>query len=157
MTSTKHLTVFGTVVSSTNSELLVSQVRFLPGLKIISQIENKESSFLVLRLIMCRYKQVFHKAPFSDRFFFLLYINDIVDDIGANIRLFADDTSLYIIVENPAAAALCLSNDLGKISRWASLWLVTFNPVKNETMLLTRKRNKLYHPPLFMQNHRLLK
>ena len=86
---------------------------------------------------------------------FLLYINDIVNDIGANIRLFADDTSLYIIVENPATAALCLNNDLGKISRWASLWLVTFNPVKNETMLLTRKRNKLYHPPLFMQNHQV--
>ena len=29
---------------------------------------------------------------------FLLYINDIVKDIGSNIRLFADDTSLYIIV-----------------------------------------------------------
>ena len=85
---------------------------------------------------------------------FLLYIIDIVNDTGANIRLFADDTSLHIyIVENPAAAALCLNYDLGKISRWASLWLVIFNPVKNETMLLTRKRNKLYNPPLFMQNH----
>ena len=60
---------------------------------------------------------------------FLLYINDIVNAIGANIRLFADKTSLYTIVENPAAAALCLNNDLGKISRWASLWLVTLNPV----------------------------
>ena len=36
---------------------------------------------------------------------FLLYINDIVKDIGSNIRLFADDTSLYIIVENPEVAA----------------------------------------------------
>ena len=26
---------------------------------------------------------------------FLVYINDIVVDIGSNIRLFADDTSLY--------------------------------------------------------------
>lgn len=32
---------------------------------------------------------------------FLIYINDIVKDIGANIRLFADDTSLYVIVEDP--------------------------------------------------------
>ena len=31
---------------------------------------------------------------------FLLYINDIVTDIGSNIRLFADDTSIYIIVDN---------------------------------------------------------
>ena len=47
---------------------------------------------------------------------FLVYINDIVTDIGANIRLFADDTSLYIIVENPVDASLCLNRDLQKIS-----------------------------------------
>ena len=63
---------------------------------------------------------------------FLSYINDIVNDIGANIRLFADDTSLYIIVETPAAAAACLNTDLSKISRWSALWLVRFNPEKNE-------------------------
>ena len=89
---------------------------------------------------------------------FLLYINDIVNDIGANIRLLADDTSFNIIVEIPAAAAACLNADLGKISRWAALWLVTFNlvtfnPVKNESMLLSRKRNKPFHPPLFVQKH----
>ena len=86
---------------------------------------------------------------------FLLYINDIVNDIGANIRLFADDSSLYIIVETPAAAAVCLNTDLSKISRWFALWLVRFNPVKNESMLLFRKRNKPYNPPLFMQNHQV--
>ena len=32
---------------------------------------------------------------------FLLYINDIVKNMGSNIRLFADDTSIFIIVENP--------------------------------------------------------
>ena len=31
---------------------------------------------------------------------FLIYINDIVNEIHSNMRLFADDTSLYIIVEN---------------------------------------------------------
>ena len=36
---------------------------------------------------------------------FVIYINDIVNDIGSNIKLFADDTSLYIIVEDPATAA----------------------------------------------------
>ena len=45
----------------------------------------------------------------------LLYINDIVLDIGSNIRLFADDTSFFIIVDNPVAAANCLNNDLDKI------------------------------------------
>ena len=36
---------------------------------------------------------------------FLVYINDIVTYIGSNIRLFADDTSLYIIVDNPLVTA----------------------------------------------------
>ena len=43
---------------------------------------------------------------------FLVYINDIVIDIGSNIRLFADDTSLYIIVDDLVAAAGCLDTDL---------------------------------------------
>ena len=36
---------------------------------------------------------------------FLLYINDIVENINSSIRLFADDTSLYIIVDNPVETA----------------------------------------------------
>ena len=36
---------------------------------------------------------------------FRLYINDIVHGIGSNIRLFADNTSLFIIVDNPLTAA----------------------------------------------------
>ena len=33
-------------------------------------------------------------------YLFLLYINDIVEKIKTNIRLFADDTSLFIVIEN---------------------------------------------------------
>ena len=67
---------------------------------------------------------------------FLLYINDIVEDIHSSIRLFADDTSLYIIVEDPLDAAVTLNSDLSKIHRWASQWLVTFNPSKSESSKL---------------------
>jgi hypothetical protein len=59
---------------------------------------------------------------------FLIYINDIVTDIQSPIRLFADDTSLYIIVDNPSISANILNNDLSKINNWAQQWLVTFNP-----------------------------
>ena len=82
---------------------------------------------------------------------FLIYINDIVAEIGSNIRLFADDTSLYIIVENPITSAVCLNLDLSKISIWANNWLVDFNPIKTESMMISRKLNKPVHPPLFMQ------
>ena len=33
-------------------------------------------------------------------YFFLGYINDIVENIHSSIRFFADDTSLYIIVDD---------------------------------------------------------
>ena len=84
---------------------------------------------------------------------FLVYINDIVRDIGSNIRLFADDTSLFIIVDNPVTAADSLNTDLTKISQWAATWLVTFNPAKSEALLFSRKLNRPQHPPLYMQNH----
>ena len=38
---------------------------------------------------------------------FLLYFNDLVNDIGANIRLFSGDTSLFIIVDDPETAPEC--------------------------------------------------
>ena len=81
---------------------------------------------------------------------FLIYINDIVVDIHSSIRLFADDTSLYIVVDNPQQAANLLNADLAKIHLWASRWLVSFNPSKSESMTLSRKQNKPLHPPLNM-------
>ena len=47
---------------------------------------------------------------------FLIFINDIVTEIGSSIRLFADDTSLFIIVDNPDVAAEILHADLEKNS-----------------------------------------
>ena len=43
---------------------------------------------------------------------FLLFINDIVREINSNIRLFADDTTIYIIVDFPDSAAQILNIDL---------------------------------------------
>ena len=50
--------------------------------------------------------------------------------LGQIFDCFADDTSLFIIVDDPMTAAGCINADLGKISAWASTWLVTFSPTK---------------------------
>ena len=68
---------------------------------------------------------------------FLLYINDIVPEIGSNIRLFADDTSLSIVVNGPLTAAGQLNIDLKKISQLATTWFISFNPTKTEAMLFS--------------------
>ena len=83
---------------------------------------------------------------------FLLYISDIVLDIGSNICLFADDTSLFIILDDPATAAACINTDLGRITQWGATWLVTFNLSKTEFMLISRQFKKNRHPPLFIFN-----
>ena len=79
---------------------------------------------------------------------FIIFINDIVDDITCDIRLFADDTSLSIAVEDPKCAAKLLNEDLEKIHNWARKWLVSFNPAKTKTMTFSNKRVKVIHPPL---------
>ena len=59
---------------------------------------------------------------------FLLCINDIVEYINSYIRLFSDDTSLYIIVDDPIQVTEQLNLDLANINYWADKWLVTINP-----------------------------
>jgi hypothetical protein len=81
---------------------------------------------------------------------FLIYINDIIGNINANIRLFADDTSLYIVVDTPDTAANILNNDLDTIFNWSKTWLVSFNPSKTESMIFSKKIKKPPHPTLFM-------
>ena len=52
-------------------------------------------------------------------------------------------------------AANMLNNDLETIHRWAETWLVTFNPSKSESLLVSRKNIKLAHPPLKMNSENL--
>jgi ribonuclease P/MRP protein subunit RPP40 len=71
---------------------------------------------------------------------FLIYINDIVNEISSIIKLFADDTTLYLEVGNPNNAADTLNQDLTIINAWACQWLVKFNPDKTETMTISKKK-----------------
>ena len=42
---------------------------------------------------------IIHKALFITSLM-MVYIKNIIENISSNVRLFADDTSLYIIVDN---------------------------------------------------------
>ena len=83
---------------------------------------------------------------------FLIFINDIVSEVNCPIKLFADDTSIYAIVENPLVASIQLNSDLQKIHEWSQRWLVNFNPRKTESIIISRKGEPRLHPPLYM-NH----
>ena len=66
--------------------------------------------------------------------------------------LFADDTSLYVVVENPAVAANILSDNLINVHHLADQWLVSFNPSKTESMVISRKLSQPLHPRLLINN-----
>ena len=83
------------------------------------------------------------------------YINDIVSGIQSNIRLFADDTTLYLSVDKNDSqnAAIQMNNDMASIKSWADQWLVNFNPSKTKCMTISNK--KVEHPPLYFDNTEL--
>ena len=53
---------------------------------------------------------------------FLIYINDLTENISSNMRLFADDSSLFIKVRDVAATQTQLMDDLDTITNWARQW-----------------------------------
>ena len=57
---------------------------------------------------------------------FLLYINDISNNIQSPLRLFADDSLLYRVI-NTEQDTLQLQQDLDLLSDWAETWQLKFN------------------------------
>ena len=51
--------------------------------------------------------------------FFLIYINDLSDELVSTVKLFADDTSLFSVVHDSNISAYEANNDMQKISQWA--------------------------------------
>ena len=78
-------------------------------------------------------------------FLFLLYINDITGNLLNIVRLFADDTSLFVIVDNdPQISADALNLDLINLSSWAKDWHISFNAQKTKSLVFTRRN--VQHP-----------
>ena len=75
---------------------------------------------------------------------FLLYINDIADDIQSLVRLFADDSSLIFSPTNPLEVEDRLILDLQVLDNGAKQWLVDFNPPKHEYMDISFRQNVRY-------------
>ena len=50
---------------------------------------------------------------------FLIYINDVSDNLSSNVKLFADNTSLFSVLHDVNVSAWELNDDLSKINNWA--------------------------------------
>ena len=78
----------------------------------------------------------------------ILYVNDLVENLESEGLLFADDTFLFTSAKDPAQTAEILNRDLEKISQWSKVWKVTFNPGKSKDMIFSNKKFLQNSPPL---------
>ena len=76
------------------------------------------------------FQQESHKTVLGS-LLFLIYINDVVNNIESVTKLFADDTSLSLALNNPDSGAEILNHDLEQINEWAKKLKVRFNEEKN--------------------------
>ena len=88
---------------------------------------------------------------------FLIYINDIVENVNCDIKLFADDTSLFQVVRGEARTALELNRDLERIRLWAWQWKMQFNAQKTEEVIFSTKKVKPQHPPLSLGSEEIVR
>ena len=68
---------------------------------------------------------------------FLIFINDIVENIESYIFLFADDTSMINISDSWNIVNETLNSDLLLLNNWSSKWLVDFNANKSVYMIIS--------------------
>jgi len=62
-----------------------------------------------------------------------LYVNDIPDLIKSNVRMFADDTKIYSVIQS-FDDHLRLQNDIDRLLQWSHVWLLRFNIAKCKVM-----------------------
>ena len=78
---------------------------------------------------------------------FLLYINDLPDDVICNIAIYADDTTLYSKCDRASdlwqqlELASELESDLGDTVDWGKKWLVDFNAGKTQLVSFDWSKN----------------
>ena len=90
---------------------------------------------------------------------FLLYINDIENNLTSKIRLFADDSALYRKIDT-LADSHSLQQDILRLQDWADKWQMKFNIKKCKLLRITKRTKNiirfkyLMHTPTSPSNTR---
>ena len=84
-----------------------------------------------------------HKAQYLGPLLFLLYINDLPENIRSQVSLFADDTAVYLTVTNQNDSRI-LQNDLNTLQKWERTWDMEFNPSKCQVLHIDRTRQLIH-------------
>ena len=80
---------------------------------------------------------------------FLIYINDLPEEVKANVRLFADGTIIHMTMtsENDASS---LQQDLHRLASWEKKWQMQFQPQKCSISLFSEANLQIFSSTIFM-------
>ena len=83
---------------------------------------------------------------------FLIYIDDLSENLISVSKLFADDTSIFSTVFNTNKSSDDLNSELLAINNWAFQSKISFNPDPNKQateVIFSPKRKPTNHPSLY--------
>ena len=83
---------------------------------------------------------------------FLIYINDLPMNVKSKVRLFADDTALYLTISTSSQSEI-LQKDLDNLKSCSHKWDMEFNPSKCQFIYITRSKNPNIHTVYSSQLH----
>ena len=118
---------------------------YLTQRKICTVVDGEKSDFLEIKA----------GVPQGSRLgplLWILYVQDIMDELESEVLLFADDTCLFFTGDDPAITAEVLNRDLLKISSWAEKWKVIFNSSKSKDIIFSNNKPLSNSPPLILNN-----
>ena len=87
------------------------------------------------------------QVPILGPTLFLLYINDLPDDIICDVAIYADDTTLYSKCDRPSdlwqqlELASQIESDLRDAVDWGKKWLADFNDGKTQLVSFDQSNN----------------
>ena len=86
---------------------------------------------------------------------FLLYISDLSEDLDAVTKLFADDTSLFSVVDEAKTTSVSLNADVTKISQCVCHWKMLFDAdtlKQAQEVAFSRKKGTTNHGSDYFNN-----
>ena len=102
-----------------------------PLLNLIASFLSNRFQRVVLNGCCSTWKEVLAGVPQGSilgPLLFLVFINDLPEGLRSNIKIFADDTSLFSKIKNTFLSSNILNSDLRFIADWADQWKMSFNP-----------------------------
>jgi hypothetical protein len=85
------------------------------------------------------YNREYHRFCTASKLILVLH-NDLPQGLYSTVRLFADNTVVYMTVSSDSDYSK-LQSELDKLAKWENNWKMAFHPEKCTVLTVSKKRN----------------